>query len=970
MIRFLERARLFALFAVVLVVFGLLPGASLVAVAWEEPTNEPQPLDLPDAERPGTARVRVLDLEGNALRGAIVRALVVRDGVVHLAARAAAGEDGAAALDKLPIGPHWILADAPGRARASTQRFVGPDPVVLELRLAPERAITIEVKDELGRPIVGAEVEVRGVEPLPKGARTTKDGVARPSGVGPGPLEVSARASGFDAASVRVGADATKAKVVLRRLGAMTVAVVDREGRGVEGATVTIAGGMLAVPRTTTTDATGTARIVGLGAGSYDLRATKGMLVSPIEIGVALARGADVSARLVLGPGRSVRVRVVDEDARPVAKAEVVLAEGGLSPFPFQGTTDASGAVAFGPVAPGACAVAAQAEGYVPRGPVAVSGDEVTTVVLRRAATLLGDVVDAHGRPVDGAMIEVVGTDLDGLPIDVKPMSMSFSAALLARARSGHGRALLPIGELGVVPGPVPPIPHGAVPVAPQAKGEDPWVTRFDGTFRAAPVPPGRLRAVVRHPAYVEAISSPVAVEPGGEGRVKVVLSPGGRLTGRVRDEKGFPVGGAWVEVAARAGSLARRVRAASDGTYVLVAVPGDVAVSVAPPDRPNEIALRVDALVPEGGTKELDLVLPAPRPPSKVRVLDDRRYPLKGAQVTVASLDPKAPVKATSFSDDKGEVEIPRVAGLRVQLEVRAPGFAPYRTVHESLAASLDVELAQGIAVRGSVLSPGGRVAASGATVSLIGDFGVRRAVTDAKGRYAFADVPRGDATIDVRLSGTAGARRAVAVAPSGSKAEIEVDRLELGAAGIVEGTVVDEKGRGVAGARVARDRAPTYVPAGGTLPGVAITDATGSFKLVDVAVGDAEIEAYAVDVGRGRVEHVRVDEGRTTSGVKIVLSPVAKGADTDLAPGGVAATLGEVEGRVVVAAVAPGSEAERGGLLEGDEIVAIDGVAVTTTTSARARLSGPLGVDVIVVVRRKGAEKSLRIAREPTKK
>lgn len=964
--------RLVALAAAILVLFGVLPGSPLVVVSLADATIEPAPLDVPDAERPGVATVRVLDLDAKPIASATVRALFVREGVVYLAARATTSANGDVTLTKLPIGAHWIIAEARGRARASTQRFVGPDPVAIELRLGVERPLTVEVRDELARPIANVELEVRGVDPLPRGARTGKDGTARVSALAAGQVQVTARSPAYDTVTVSVPAHEPRARIVLRKLGALTVAVVDHDGKGVEGATVTIAGGFLAVPRTTTTDAGGTTRIAGLAAGSYDVRATKGMLVSPIDIGVALGRGGDAAVRLVLGPGRMIRARVVDDGGNPVAKAEVVVAESGLSPFPFQGTTDSKGEVVLGPIAPGAAAVAARAEGFVPRGPIAIGTDDPVILVLRRAATLVGDVRDTKGLPIDGATIEVVGTDLDGLPVAAKPSAIGFSALLLARAQA-TGRTLLPVGELGVVPGPVPPIPHGAIAVNNKGigPGADPWVTRADGTFRAAPVPPGRLRAIVRHPAYVEGISAVVAVEAGGEGKVTVVLLAGGRIVGRVRDEKGFAVGGAYIEVAARAGSVARGVRTASDGAFVLAAVPGEIALAVSPPDKPNEVALRIDVDVPEGGTKELEITLPSPRGPTKVRVLDDRRYPLKGAQVTIASLDPKSPIKATAFTDERGEADVPRVAGLRAQLEVQAPGFAMHRATHDALAATIDIELAQGIAVRGVVFAPSGRVSLAGATVSLLGEGLVRRTVSDAQGRFVFKDVPRGEATIDVRAPGTAGARRSITVAPKGSIPELDVDRIELAAAGIVEGTVVDEKGRAVAGARVAKDRAPTYVPSNAAgLSGIALTDASGTFKLLDVPIGDVEIEAFAVDVGRGRAEHVRVDEGRTTTGVKIVVRPVAPSTDSDLAPGGVAITLAEVESRVLVAAVAHGSEAERAGFLEADEIISVDGLAIATMAAARARLSGPLGVDVIVIIRRKGESRSIRVPREPTKR
>ena len=51
------------------------------------------------------------------------------------------------------------------------------------------------------------------------------------------------------------------------------------------------------------------------------------------------------------------------------------------------------------------------------------------------------------------------------------------------------------MGELGVMPGPIPDLPHGALPFAVTgaagSQSKDAWVTRRDGFFRAEPVPLG-----------------------------------------------------------------------------------------------------------------------------------------------------------------------------------------------------------------------------------------------------------------------------------------------------------------------------------------------------------------------------------------------------------------------------------------------------------------------------------------------
>jgi hypothetical protein len=964
-----------------LIVAGLIPGSPLLLLAELDPIVDAlPPPPVPQSELQGAARVTVRTKDGAPLSHATVRAVFVKDGQAYLAGRVISGVDGVAVFATLPIGAHWFLVDARGFARASAQRLVATDPVQIELRLGPERPLRLEIRDDLGKPLAGVDIEVRGADPLPKGAKTDAAGVALPTGLGEGPVRVLARLPGYDEASVTLAGKDGRATIVLHRLGSLVVTVLDPLGKKASGATIAIAGGSLAVPRTTTSGADGVARIAGLSAGSYDLRATKGALVSPVEIGVPLRRGVDGTITLKLEQGRELLVRVVDEDGRAVKEADVVALEGGISPFLIEGKTDAKGEVRLGPLAVSQAAIGARAEGFVPRGPIAVPAttepakQEPIELVIRRAATLIGEVVDARGVPIDGATIEVVGTDLDGQPIDATPASMGFQKALLARSQK-PSPTLIPIGELGVVPGPVPPIPRagsksnaGSPDVA---SAVEPWVSRADGSFRATPVPAGTLRAIVRHPAYVEGISSAVRVDPGGEGKVRVVLAAGGRISGVVKDEKGYPVEGILVEVVARHGSLSRNARTERDGTFMLPSLPGAVTVTLSLADHPSEAVLRTDVEVPEGGTKALELVLPAARGDAKIHVVDDRRYALRGVQITLSSLDPKTPIKATAFTDERGDATIPRVVGVRAQLDVHAPGFATHRAVQEAMPATLDLELAPGLAVRGTVYAPGGRTTVEGAAVSLLGEGAVRRAIADREGRFAFTDVPAGAATIEVHAPGTATLRKAVAIASTGSRPEVDLGRFELLAAGSVEGQVVDEFGRGVAGARVARDRVPTWVPAAGVgATAIATTDSTGSFKLTEVAVGEAEIEAYSAEVGRGRSDKIRIDEGRATTRVRITLRAAGSSSAEDLSPGGVAVTLSETDGHVFVAAVAPASEAERAGLVEQDEITTIDGVAVTTAADARGRLGGPLSADVIVNVRRGTTERSFRVPREATKK
>src|SRR5262249_23348023 len=146
----------------------------------------------------------------------------------------------------------------------------------------------------------------------------------------------------------------------------------------------------------------------------------------------------------------------------------------------------------------------------------------------------------------------------------------SFREAHFTAALSGPA-PLIPAGELGVMPGPVPPIPHGPIGLratsgGTQAPAAEPWVSGRNGSFRAEPVTPGRIRAIVTHPQYVEAMSDVVTLASDKEAQVEIVLSRGGTLEGRVTDSRGKVVG-ALVTILATRGSLERTSRTGTDGS-------------------------------------------------------------------------------------------------------------------------------------------------------------------------------------------------------------------------------------------------------------------------------------------------------------------------------------------------------------------------------------------------------------------
>jgi hypothetical protein len=488
-------------------------------------------------------------------------------------------------------------------------------------------------------------------------------------------------------------------------------------------------------------------------------------------------------------------------------------------------------------------------------------------------------------------------------------------------------------------------------------------------------VTPGVVRALVRHPDFVEAVSEAVTLTPGGEARVKLTLLRGGSLEGRLKDDHDQPVEGAEIEVLAEHGTFQRATVTASDGSFAFSALPREVIVNVRRSESPTRIAKRVTLSVEEGQRQTLEIILPALREPLVITVTDDSGEPLELAEVNVLSLDPTTPLRSTAFSDARGKLEVPDAQGLALRISVQAPGFA--RTVlvvsESDTKAPLRLKLTPGALVEGRVTALRGRRGVEGALVTLSFQGLRKTATTNLDGLYRIADVAVGPIKLRVSHPDFAEAELSASVENPGRRDRaFELAAIDLQEPGGVEGEVQDERGDPVAGARVAVGRAPSYVPAG-TLPrGVAVTDARGAFSLQGLASGPTTIDVFSTDHGRGSAK-VEVRANRTESGLRITLRP--SGSEQDpFAPGGVAITLGERGTgdalEIVVVSVAENSEAERAGVQPGDVVTAINDDKPRSMQEARAHLSGPLQSDVVVSVSRGGSVQRLSVLREAVRK
>jgi protocatechuate 3,4-dioxygenase beta subunit len=908
--------------------------------------------------------------------------------------------DGTLTLSELPSGPAWLIVRAPGAARVA-QRLTLYGHVEVETKLAAERVLVISVEDEQGEPVAGATVLVKqrsasgaptptsdaasalpeqGAEgpsvaddQLPFGQATDEHGVARISGLGPGPFEVSAFARGFSA--VRRDNVTQDTKLVLAQLGALVVSVIGPTGDPVPNAEVQLVGTRVWPAKRAESDEHGRVILGGLPEGLYDLRALKGRLVSPILANLRLERGErrQVEARLVEGRMIQIDVTTSDEAPEPIPNAKLVLAEHGLSAFPLAAVANEDGKTHMGPIPPGPAFLSVRAEGFIARGAVPVPDTGNMLVKLLRGGAVYGEIEDVDGRPIRDARIEIVGLDLDGLPIAESPLSAAYREAHFEF--SLQPLAWVPAGELGVTFGPVPfvnMVTDGSVSgpdFSALPSDYSPWISDGEGHFRASPVPPGRVRLIVRHNAFAEGQSRIFTMGPGGNVHVKVVLDVGHTLRGRVVDDGDRPVAAARILVSGVQNGFERGLSSARDGTFEVRGVPSEVSVSLARPEDTTRFVKREKLRLDKVDAREIEFVLPAEREALSWTVFDDQNAALELAQVSVQSLDPDVPLRTTRFTDAQGRVTIDDASGLNLRIAVEAPGFIPTSVEVKNANDDVKLILTRGVKLKGRITAVRGRTEVGGARVSL--EVGSRRdtTTTSALGEYEFANVSPGKVRLRVNHEEYAVAVREVNVEATGyTDRPFELPDIDLLDAVTVSGRIVDKSGRPVPTARVAATPLSEVRPRGALDEEVVLSDDAGAFVLHGVAPGSVTLFAQSALAGKGQLQLDVPESG--AEGIVIALdSPLKEdGSEFNPSVGSVALGLSARAGEIVVTSVPAGGEAERSGLSVGDVIRSIDGTVPKGVGQARGLLSGPLASDVVVAVERGSEEHTYRIRREQT--
>lgn len=715
------------------------------------------------------------------------------------------------------------------------------------------------VVDGAGLPVAGAKVEV-GLERAPgsststsTGAPTGPDGVFTIEGLVPGRYRVHVTGPGLLDAEVRfVPVPSDAARIVVAREVSVDGTVTDG-GKPAANAHVGLRGEAIGGTLETTSDATGAFHFKDLPEGRYQLFAWQGAAAARATRVNRLGSGPFAPVALALEAATIVVGHVIDRDEGTPVVAAVELRPSGDDQAPRYARTDPDGAFRVEGVPNGKWIADAFAPGYLDTGGIELeAGHGIAELSLTRGGAIEGRVLDASGNPVAGASVR--GLDKTELSADVEQDRLRrFSGRTTTptpTTPSFQGDpSLLARGELGVMVGPIPPIPPPGAQIARAASvvgtasvvgepapiaGESIWVTGADGRYRIRGFGKGKVTILAQAPGLAEGRSKPVAIDAGQiVTGVDIVVTGGTTLVGVVKDQHGQPVIGAEVSAAPEVG--APMLGFTDDtGAYKLGPVTG--AIELRATAYGHASAQRKLELTPSSPPEQReDLVLEVADAMIAGILEDETGAPVKGAQLEIG--DRHAIVAADgTFTVDL----LPR--GHQV-MRVQHPDYPPAEL--DVVAGDRDqhvrLKLALGGAIEGALLEQASGAPITGVSINGVGPHGAgQEATTDGKGRWKLGPLVPGHWKLSIKLPGYLPLAYetdvAAAHAPGGTT--VRDVRLELARGALVGGTVRDENGHRVKSAHVVVRRADGAEAEGDT-------DAQGEFRLRDCPPGDVTVIA-----------------------------------------------------------------------------------------------------------------------------
>ncbi len=732
---------------------------------------------------------------------------------------------------------------------------------------------------------------------------TGADGRFVIDGLVPGRYRVRVTGPGLLPAEVRyVPVPSDEARIVVARQVSIVGTVVDG-GTPIANATVGLRGEAIGGGIEAHTDAKGAFQLVDLPEGRYQLFAWRGALAARAVRVNRLGAGPFTPIELQLEAATIVVGRVIDREEGTGIAAAIELRPSGDDQAPRYARSDATGAFRIEGVPNGRWIADAFAPGYTNPGGIEVeAGHGIPELALVRGATVEGRVVDGDGKPILGASVRALGTTPNtpeySAAVDQDRLRR-FSGRIAAPAPSASAGSsadpqLLPRGELGVLVGPIPPIPPPGAQVARPTVvdlgaigslvGEPPplevapalasiWVTGSDGRFRIRGLPRGKLAVLARAPAFAEGRSKQVTLELGQTVvGIDVVLGAGTMIAGKVTDQHGVRVVGAQVHARPELGASGEIDAFTDDeGMYRLGPVTGTVELTAtayghADAKRVLELALATGTTAAE---RREDLVL-AVADAVLAGTLDDASgAPVAAAQVEVigGAGDGR---RAVVGADGTFSIDMLPAGPLRVRVTHPDYPAAELDTVASSGdRAKVRLRLALGGAVEGALLDDASGSPLAGIVIAGYGPNGSTADTTsDKAGRWKLGPLRPGHWKLTVEQPSYLPTSRELDVpaARSPGVTSIHDIRIDLVRGALVGGTVRDSRGQRVVGARVVVQRATGEGPsAEGT------TDSQGEFRIRDCPTGELAVTASRGE-DRGTV-HATVRAADEVLGLSIEL-------------------------------------------------------------------------------------------------
>ena len=758
------------------------------------------------------------------------------------------------------------------------------------------------VVDGVGSPVAGADVSAeleRGapdhaLAPAKGSPRSIDAGVASPAaiehaasapdghfiveGLVPGRYRLRVTGPGLLAAEVRfVPVPSDEARIVVARQISITGTVTDG-GKPVANANVGIRGDAIGGGLEVRTDGAGAFSVANLPEGRYQVYAWQAALAARTVRVSRLGAGPFAPVELRLEAGAIVVGRVIDRGEGTGLVAAIELRPSGDDQAPRYARSGDDGVFRIEGVPNGRWIADAYAPGYQSPGGVELeAGKGVPELALVRGATLEGRVVDGSGRPIAGATVRAVTSGAS--PIEssadvdadrLRRFSGRTAAPVLDTGIAmGRDPQLIPRGELGVMVGPIPPLPPPGGQVARAASVVDPtaagaglvgeppplasdparlstWTTGSDGRYRITGVAAGTLSAVAVAVGFAEGRSKSVAVKLGEVAQnVDVMLTVGTFIVGKVSDQHGQPVIGAEVSAQPTVGAPSINFSDA-DGLYKLGPVSGQVELRASAYGHVE--VHRTITLAPSKAAADEhreDITLEVADATLVGTVADASGLPIGNAQLELlVGSNGDASRRGVSNQDGTFSLDMLPRGHLRVRVT-----HHDYPTVELDAVASSTGERARlvvplGGAAEGVLLDGSRGVPLAGVTLTAKGPgSATAEAATEASGRWRLGPLEKGHWKLQVKLPGYLAYDHELDV-PAATRAgttTVRDVRIELARGALVGGTVRDSRGQRVASAHVVV-RSAVAVMEGDA-------DSKGEFRIHDAPTGEVVVEASKGD-------------------------------------------------------------------------------------------------------------------------